>query len=144
MENALFQCKLVTRCNRVIIIENLKRVYIVGEVLHRDNRFGTSYFTNGRHYITVNGEMLAQSCLQLTTNPVLKTKGKIKLLPSSISVIDLRTPEIPDPNKIYKLDFNTFQLCKGVIPLNVMHCMDHKTPQLLKFLSQTLITLFLI
>ena len=100
--------------NKVTVIENLKRNYILGQMLHRDNRFGTSYSTNGRHYITLNGEMLAQSCSQLITNPILKTKGKIKLLPSSISVIVVRTLEIPDPSNIYKLNFSRFQLPKEV------------------------------
>ena len=90
------------------------------------------YLTSGRHYITCNGEMLVQSCLQLTTNPILKAKGKIKLLGSSISVIEVRTPKIPDPNNIYELDFNTFQLPKRVILLDMMHHMDHKMPQTLK------------
>ena len=38
--------------DRVIVIKNLKGNYILGQVLHRDNRFGTGYTTNGRHYIT--------------------------------------------------------------------------------------------
>ena len=63
--------------DQIIVIENLKRDYILGQVLHRENKFGTGYSTNGRHYITLNGELLPQSCLQITTNPVLKT-GKIK------------------------------------------------------------------
>ena len=76
--------------------------------------------------------MLAQGCLKVTTNPILKTKGKIKLLPSSTSFIEVRVPDIPDPNNIYELDFDTFQLPKGVICLDVMHCMYHKTPQMSK------------
>ena len=60
--------------DKVIAIENLKRDHILGQVLHRANRFGMGYSTNGRHYITLNREMLAQSCFQLTTNPILKTK----------------------------------------------------------------------
>ena len=46
---------------RVIIIENLKCNYILGQVLHRTNRFSTGYFTTGSHYITINGEMIAQA-----------------------------------------------------------------------------------
>ena len=80
---------------RVIVIENL-RGYILGQVLHRANQFGTGYSINGRHYITLNREMLTQSCSQIITNPTLKTKGKIKLLPFSISVIEVRSLEIPD------------------------------------------------
>ena len=75
--------------------------------------------------------MLTQSCLQLTTSPTLKTKDKIQLLLASISGIEVRTPEIPDPSHIYELDFNTFQLTKGVIPLDVMYHVDHKTSKTL-------------
>ena len=39
--------------DRVIVIENLKRDYILGLVLHRDNRFSMDYSTNGRHEITL-------------------------------------------------------------------------------------------
>ena len=76
--------------------------------------------------------MLAQSCSQITTNPILKTKGKIKLLPSSISVIEIRTSEIPGSNNIYEVEFNTFQLPEGIIPLDIMHHVDHKMPRALK------------
>ena len=76
--------------------------------------------------------MLPQSCTQIITTPIIKTKGKTKLSPSSISVIEIRTPEIPDPNNIYELDFNTFQLPKGNIPLDIMHCIEHKMPRTLK------------
>ena len=75
--------------------------------------------------------MLVESCLLLTTSPILKTKGKVKLLPTSISVIEVRPLEIPDPSNIYELDCNTFHLPKGVVPLDVMHYVDHKTPKTL-------------
>ena len=78
--------------------------------------------------------MLAQSCSQVVTNPILKSKGKIKLLPFSMSVLEIRTPEIPDSNNIYELDFNTFQLSEGIISLDIMHHMDHKMLRTLKVL----------
>ena len=53
------------------------------------------------------------------------------LLSSSISVIEVKTPKIPDPSNIYELNFNTFQLPEGVIPLDVMDCVDHKLPQII-------------
>ena len=72
--------------------------------------------------------MLAHSCSQIVTNPILKTKCKFKLLPFSISVIQVRPPEIPENNHIYEVDFNAFQLPEGIIQLDEMHCMDHKMP----------------
>ena len=67
--------------DRVIVIENLKCDYILGQVLHRTNRFGTCYSTMERHYITINSEMIAQAISQTTKSPILKTKGKATLLP---------------------------------------------------------------
>ena len=96
-------------------------------MLHRAKQFGTGYSTNGRHYITLNGEMLAQSCSQILTYPILKSKGKLKLLPFSISVMEVRTPEILDSNNINKVDFNTFQLPEGIISTrcNASHGSQH-------------------
>ena len=79
------------------------RNYILGQVLHRTNRFDTCYSTAGRHYITLSREMLAQSILQATVKPVLKTKGKIILPPSSVSVVEIGMPGISDTSNLYEL-----------------------------------------
>ena len=73
---------------------------ILGQVLHRSNRFGTGYSTTGRHYITLNGEMLAQSISQVTVKPVLKSKETIRLAPSSVSVLEIRMPDILHTNNL--------------------------------------------
>ena len=83
--------------NRVIVIENLKYDYISGQVLHRSNRFGTGYLITGRHYITINGEMIAQAISQSTNSPILKTKGKITLPPMSISAVEIKMPTLQIP-----------------------------------------------
>ena len=114
--------------DRVIVIENLKCNYILGQVLHRNNRFGTGYSITGRHYITINGEMIALSILQATTNPILKTKGKVALTPMSVSVMEIKMPTVPNTNNLYELNFDMFQL-PGVIPLDILHRMDHKSPK---------------
>ena len=75
----------------VIVIQNLKCKYILGQVLHRTYRFGTSYSTTGRHYITINSEMIAEAISQVIDSPILKTKGKIILPSMSISVISVKT-----------------------------------------------------
>ena len=71
--------------DRVNIIDNLKHNYILGPVLYRNNRFGT-----GRHYITINREMITKSILQATSNTILKTKGKVTLPPLSVSVVEIK------------------------------------------------------
>ena len=118
-----------TFCNRVIVIANLMWNYIPGQVLQRANRFGTSCSTAGRHYITINGEMIAQSISCTTVSPRLKIRGKVMLPPMSVSVVGVNMPEVPDINNLYELNFDTFQLSEGVIPLDVLYRIDHKTPK---------------
>ena len=64
------------------MIQNLKLEYILGQVLHRAYRFSTSYSTTGKHYITINGKMIAETISQVTNNPIIKTKGKITMPPN--------------------------------------------------------------
>ena len=114
--------------DRIIVIENLKCNYILGQVLQWSNRFGTSYSITGRH-ITINGEMIAQAISQTTNSPILKTKGKITLPPVSISIVEIKTPRLQNTNNLYELNLDTFQLPEGIIPLDVPHRNDHETPQ---------------
>ena len=106
----------------------MKHNYILGQVLQRTNRFGTGYLTTGRHYIRINGEMIAQVISQTINNPILK-KGNVTLPPTSISIVGIRPPTLQNTNILYDLNFNIFQLLEGVIPLDVLHGVDHKTPQ---------------
>ena len=45
---------------RVVVIKNLRQKYILGQVLYRSYWFGTGYSIAGNHYITINGEEIAQ------------------------------------------------------------------------------------
>ena len=44
----------------------------------------------------------------------------------SVSVVEIKTPTVPDTSNLYKLNFHTFQL-PGVIPLDLLHWIDHQT-----------------
>ena len=61
----------------IIVNQNLKCEYILGQVLHRAYRFRTGYSTTVRHYITINSEMIAEATSQVTNSPILKTEGKL-------------------------------------------------------------------
>ena len=69
--------------------------------------------------------------MQTTTKPILKTKGKVTLPPPAVSVVEIKMPMVPNTNYLYEMNFNMFQLLEGVIPLDVLHRMDHKTPKTL-------------
>ena len=61
--------------DRVVVIKNLRCKYILGQVLHRLlYQFGTSYLTTGKHYITINGQVIVQSVSQALDHPI-KNKG---------------------------------------------------------------------
>ena len=52
------------------------------------------------------------------------------LPPMYISIVGIKTPTLQNTNNLYELNFDTFQLPEGVIPLDVLHRVDHKTPQI--------------
>ena len=62
--------------------------------------------------------MITYAISQVTNNP--------------ISVISVKTPPICNTRTVYKLNFSTFQLQEGVIPLDILHKVNQKTPQNLK------------
>ena len=47
----------------------------------------------------------------------------------SASIIEVKTPKIPNTTNLYKVNVNTFQLPKGIIMLDIMYRVDHKTLQ---------------
>ena len=98
-------------------------------MLYRSNRFVTGYLITGRHYTTINGKMIAQAILQSTNSPKLKNKDKITVPLMSISIVEIKMPTLQNTTNLYELNLDTFQLPKGVIPLDVLHRIDHKTLQ---------------
>ena len=77
----------------------------------------------------IKGEVITQSCHSTIGEPILKTKGKIILKPTFISVIAVKTPKIPDTNILYEVDSKFHQLPEGIIPLDVLHRVHHKMPR---------------
>ena len=49
----------------------------------------------------------------------------------SMSTVKVKTPKTADSTNLYELNANTFQLPKGIIPLDVLHRVNHKVPQYL-------------
>ena len=78
-------CQLVGECfikkqpvrkfsGRVIVVKDLSRLFIPGVAMQRGNRIGMAYSTDGRHFITIKGEVSAQSCQSTVEEPFLKPK----------------------------------------------------------------------
>ena len=115
--------------DREVVIKNLRHKYILGQVLHRSYWFGTGYLTMGKHYITINRQVIAQSVSQALNYPIIKMKGRVTLPPVSISIIEVKTPKLTNTTNLYKMNADTFQLHEGTILLDVLHRVNHKAPQ---------------
>ena len=115
--------------DRIVVTENLRHKYILGQVLHRLYWFSTSYSTTGKHYITINGQVIAQSVSQALDYPIIKTKDRVTLPPVSISITEVKTPKLTKTTDLYEMNADTFQLLEVIILQDVLYRVNHKTPQ---------------
>ena len=88
--------------DRVIIIKNLNRDYIIGVAIQHANKMLTGFSTLGRHFISLNGKMIVQSMSLITTQPIIKCKSRTCLKAYAVTIISVRTPPNLDPHKLYE------------------------------------------
>ena len=50
--------------DKVIIVKNLSRPFILGVAIQGTNRIGMGYSIDGRHFIMIIGEVIAQVVIQ--------------------------------------------------------------------------------
>ena len=117
--------------DRVVVINNLNHDYIIGTVIQRSYHIATGFSITGRHFLSVNWQMVAQSIPSSTIESIIKTKDKIKLNPHSITVVSVKTPPNVDTSQVYELN-HKLPLPSGMIPIDTIHKFDHKIPQELK------------
>ena len=117
--------------DRVIIIQNLHRDYIIGVAIQCANKMLTSFSTLGRHFISLNGEMIAQNVSSITTQPILKCKGRTCLKVYAVTIIAVQTLPNLELHKLYEYG-EKLQLPEGVITPEVQHKFGHKMPLELK------------
>ena len=71
--------------DRVVIINNLNHDYTIGAGIQRSYCIATGFSIIGRHFLSVNGQIVVQSIPTPTIEPIIKNKGKIKINPHSIT-----------------------------------------------------------
>ena len=76
---------------RAVIINNLNCNYIIGTAIQRSYHIATGFSIMGRYFLSMNGQMVAQSIPTPTTEPIIKNKGNIKLNPHSLTVVTVKT-----------------------------------------------------
>ena len=82
----------------------------------------------GKHLLTIKNKFLALSLTLQSPNQLIKTKGQCTLQSRSIMWISVKTPRNIQANNLLEITFNR-QLPKGLIPLDVLHSIEHKQPQ---------------
>ena len=117
--------------DRVVIVHNLNHDYIIGAAIQRSYHVATDFSVIGRHFLSVNGQIVAQSIPTTAIEPFVKNKGKLKLSPHSIIVVSIKTPPNISTNQTYEID-HKFPLLSSVIPIDVVHMFDNKVPHELK------------
>ena len=117
--------------DRVVVIKNQRCKYILGQVLPRFYQLSTGYSTTGKHYITINRQVIAQLISQALDYLIIKTKGKVSLPHMSVSIIEVKTPKFSNTTNLNELSADTFQLQGGIILLGIFHRVCHKTLQYL-------------
>ena len=88
----------------MVVIDNMKCKYILGHLLHRSYQFGTGYLTTGKHYITINGQVIAQLISQPLDYPIVEMKGRITLPPVSVLILEFKTPKLKNTTNLYKIN----------------------------------------
>ena len=85
----------------------------------------TSFSMLGRHFISLNGEMIVQSMSSITTQPIIKCKSRTCLKVHAVSIIAVQTPPNLELHKLYECG-EKLQLPEDVILPEVQHKFDHK------------------
>ena len=82
--------------DRTIIIQNLSRDYIIGVAIQNANKMLTGFSMSGKHFILLNGKMIAQSVSSITTQPIIKCKSRTHLQAYAVTIISVKTPPNAD------------------------------------------------
>ena len=99
----------------------------MGAAMQRSYHIATGFSVTGRHFLSVNGKMFAQSIPTPKIEPIIKNKGKIKLSPHSVTVVSIKTPPNISANQIYETNLK-FSLPSSVIPIDVAHIIVNRVP----------------
>ena len=111
-----------------VILNNLQRDIILRLPWQCNYRIGCTWNREGKHLLTSKNKFLALSLTLQSPNQLIKTKGHCILQSRSITWISVKTPRNIQANNLLEVTFNR-QLPKGLIPLDVLHSIEHKLSQ---------------
>ena len=112
-----------------MVINKLRHKYILGQMLHRSYWFGTSYSATGKHYITINRQVIVQLVSQPLDYPIIKTKVRLPCHLCQFEYIEVKTLKLTNTTNLYKMNADIFQIPEGVILLDVLYRVNNVTQE---------------
>ena len=112
----------------IVILNNLQRDIILGLPWQHNYRIGCTWNREGKYFLTIKNKFLVLSLTLQSPDQLVKTMGQCTLQGRSITWISVKTPRNIQVNNLLKINLDR-QLPKGLIPLDVLHNIEHKQPQ---------------
>ena len=111
-----------------VILNNLQWYIILSLPWQYNYRIGCTWNREGKHFLTIKNKFLALSITPQASKQLVITKGQCTLQSRSITQISVKMPRNIQVNSLFEITLNQ-QLHKGLIPLDVLHNIQHKQPQ---------------
>ena len=111
-----------------VILNHLQRDIILGLPCQCNYRIGCMWNREGKHFLTIKNKFLALSITPQLPKQLVKSKGQCTLQGRSITWISVKTPRIIQGNSAFEINLGR-QLPKDLIPIDVLHNIEHKQPQ---------------
>ena len=111
-----------------ILLNNLQQDIILVLPWQHNYKIGCIWNREGKHFLTIKNKFLALSITPQSSKQLVLTKGQCTLQGRSITWISVKTSRNIQVNSLFKITLDR-QLPKELIPLDVLHNIQHKQPQ---------------
>ena len=111
-----------------VILSHQQHDIILGLPWKCNYRIGCTWNREDKHFLTIKNNFLALSITPQASKQLVITKGQCMLQGRSITWILVKTPRNIQVNSLFSITLDR-QLPKGLIPLDVLHNIQHKQPQ---------------
>ena len=123
-----FKLGMVVFTNIFVILNNLQHDIILGLPWQCNYRIGCTWNREGKHFLTIRNKFLALCITPHKSKQLVITKGQCTLQGRSITWISVKTQRNIQVNSLFEITLDR-QLPKRLIPLDVLHNIQHKQLQ---------------
>ena len=111
-----------------VILNILQQDIILSLPWQHSYRIGCTWNREGKYFLTIKNKFLALSITPQLPKQLVKTNGQCLLQGGLITWISVKMPKNIQVNNLLKVHLDR-QLPKCLIPLDVLHNIEHKQPQ---------------